>query len=44
MGAGPSHATDAEFVGQYSDGDTTFIMEDLCGGDFTDDFDIIGAS
>ena len=44
MGAGPSHATDAEFVGQYSDGDTAFIMEDLFRGDFTNDFDIIGPS
>jgi len=45
MGAGPSsHSADADVVGGYSDGNTIFTMEDLCGGDFIDDFDIIGAS
>ena len=45
MGAGPSsHSADADVVGGYSDGNTIFTMEDLCGGNFPDDFDIIVVS
>lgn len=44
MGAGPSHTDPTAYAADYDDARHTFTMEDLCGGEYPADFDVIGSS